>query len=193
MSIVIRYSDDQGRGLADVAGSDGRLNVSSRSDARAYYNSRDEHLVFAVPFLVTLMDADEDFVAWRNASDDKTLVISYLNMALFEAGDVEWHVGTGTPAAGTTIVPVNLNQGSKRSAPTDGAESVMMGTTTTPLTGLTSDGVVSRQNIGVVEEDRIVNFNDTVRLGQNDTFFGQLGAGISTPGFVRGTIYGYYE
>ena len=193
MSIVIRYSDDRGRGLADVQGSDGRLNVSARSDARAYYNSRDTHLTFAVPFLVTLMGANEDFVAWRNASDDKDLVISSLNMAIFEAGDIEWHVGTGTPAAGTVIVPVNMNQGSSRSAPVDGSVSVMMGTTTTPLTGLTSIGVISRQNIGVVEEDRVINFNDTVRLGQNDTFFGQLGAGISTPGFVRGTIYGYYE
>ena len=193
MSIVIRYSDDQGRGLADVQGSNGRLNVSSRSDARAYYNSRDAHLAFAVPFLVTLMDAAEVFVAWRNASDDKELVISGVTLALFEAGDNEWHVGTGTPAAGTTIVPVNLNQGSARSAPTDGSESVMMGTGTTPITGMTSSGVVSRQNIGVLEEDRKVDFNDTVRLGQNDAFFGKLGAGISAPGFVRGTIYGYYE
>lgn len=193
MSIVIRYSDDKGAGLAEVHGSDGRLNVSSRSDSRAYYNSRDAHLTFAVPFLVTLMDAAEVFVAWRNASDDKELVVSAVTLALFEAGDNEWHVGTGTPAAGTTIVPVNMNQGSARSAPTDGSESVMMGTATTPVTGMTSSGVVSRQNIGVVEEDRVVEFRDTVRLGQNDAFFGKLGAGISTPGFVRGTIYGYYE
>ncbi len=192
MSIVIRYSDDRGNGLADVQGSDGRLNVSARSDARVYYNSRDEHLVFAVPFLVTLMDTDENFVAWRNASDDKELVIASIAVTTFEQLDVEWHVGTGTPASGTTIVPVNMNQGSKRSAPTDGVESVMMGTTTTPLTGLTSDGVVADLRVQVTAPSTIFNFQDTIRLGQNDTFFGQLGT-ASTPGFVRGAIYGYYE
>ena len=121
MSIEIRYSDRLGGGLADVQGTDGRLDVSSRSDARSYYNSRDKHLTFAVPFAVTLMDTDEDFVAWRNASDDKELVISHLIVSVFEPVDIKWHVGTGTPAAGTVIVPVNMNQGSRRSAPTDSA------------------------------------------------------------------------
>ena len=194
MSIVIRYSDDRGRGLADVKGSDGRLNVSSRSDARAYYNSRDDHLVFAVGFSVTLMDADEDFVAWRNASDDKELVITGVRVTMFEAGAIEWHIGTGTPAAGTTVVPLNLNQGASRSAPTDGSESVMMGTSSTPITGLTSTGIVATEDITVLGLSHALSFGqDIVRLGQNDTFFGQMGAGTSTPGFVKGNIYGYYE
>lgn len=192
MSIVIRYSDDQGGGLADVQGSDGRLNVSSRSDARSYYNSRDAHLTFAVPFAITLMDTGEDFVAWRNASDGLELVISHVIISAFEAVDIKWHVGTGTPAAGTTIVPVNMNQGSARSAPTDGSESVMMGTTTTPLTGLTSSGVVAHHGIGVVQQSERVDFHDEIRLGQNDTFFGEI-EDASAPGYVRGTIYGYYE
>ncbi len=192
MSIVIRYSDDKGRGLADVQGSDGRLNVSSRSDARSYYNSRDEGLTFAVPFAVTLMATDEDFVAWRNASDDKELVISHALISVFEPVDIKWHVGTGTPAAGTTIVPVNMNQGSGRSAPTDSAESVMMGTTTTPLTGLTSTGVVAHRGILAIQESVFHDFHDEIRLGQNDTFFGEL-EDASTPGYVRGTLYGYYE
>ena len=193
MSIVIRYTDDTGRGLADVQGSDGRLNVSSRSDARSYYNSRDTHLVFAVPFSITLMDADENFVAWRNASDDKELLVTSLRVTMFEAGAVEWHLGTGVPAAGTTIVPVNMNQGSAASAPTDGSESVMMGTTTTPLTGLTSTGVIATQDITVLALSHEISFGDVIRLGQNDTFFGQMGAGTSTPGLVKGTLYGYYE
>ncbi len=194
MSIVIRYTDDVTGGLANVKGSDSRLNVSSRSDARSYYNSRDSHLVFTAGFSVTLMDADEDFVAWRNASDDKELVIIGVRVTIFEAGAVEWHIGTGTPAAGTTIVPLNLNQGASRSAPTDGVESVMMGTTTTPLTGLTSTGIVATDDITVLGLSSALNFGqDVVRLGQNDTFFGQMGAGISTPGFVKGNIYGYYE
>lgn len=192
MSIVIRYSDDQGRGLDNVRGSDGRLNVSSRSDARSYYNSRDAHLTFSVPFAVTLMGTDEDFVAWRNASDDKELVISHAMISVFEPVDVKWHVGTGVPAAGTTIVPVNLNQGSSRSAPVDGNESVMMGTTTTPLTGLTSSGVVAHQGILAIQESVWIDFHDEIRLGQNDTFFGEL-EDASTDGYVRGTLYGYYE
>ena len=193
MSIIIRYDDDKGRGLGTVKGSDGRLNVSSRTDSRAYYNSRDDHLVFAVPFSVTLMDADEDFVAWRNASDDKEIVITDIRVTMFEAGAIEWHIGTGTPAAGTTIVPLNLNQGAARSAPTDGTESVMMGTTTTPLTGLTSTGIVATQDIATLGLSHALSFGDVLRLGQNDTFFGQMGAGTSTPGFVKGSLYGYYE
>jgi hypothetical protein len=192
MSWKIQYSDDQGRGLAEVQGSDGRLNVSSRSDARSYYNSRDAHLTFAVPFAVTLMDTDEDFVAWRNASDDKELVISHAMISVFEPVDIKWHVGTGIPAAGTVIVPVNLNQGSGRSAPTDGSVSVMMGTTTTPLTGLTSSGVVAHHGILAIQESVVSEFHDEIRLGQNDTFFGEL-EDASVPGYVRGTLYGYYE
>jgi hypothetical protein len=192
MTVVIRYSDDKSGGLANVKGSDGRLNVSSRSDARSYYNSRDAHLTFAVPFAVTLMGTGEDFVAWRNASDDKELVISHILISVFEAVDIKWHVGIGVPAAGTVIVPVNLNQGSSRSAPTDGSVSVMMGTTTTPLTGLTSTGVVAHQGIATVQESVVFEFHDEIRLGQNDTFFGEM-EDASTDGYVRGTIYGYYE
>jgi len=192
MSVKIVYSDDTGKGLAEVKGSDSRINVSSRSDARSYYNSRDLHLTFSVPFDVTLMDTGEHFVAWRNASDDKELVISHIMISVFEPVDVKWHVGTGTPAAGTVIVPVNLNQGSGRSAPTDGSVSVMMGTTTTPLTGLTSNGVVAHHGILSIQESVVLEFHDEIRLGQNDTFFGEL-EDASTPGYVRGNLYGYYE
>lgn len=192
MSWKIQYSDDTGKGLAEVKGSDGRLNVSSRSDARSYYNSRDQHLTFALSFLMTLADTGEHFVAWRNASDDKELVIRHLDVAVFEPVDLKWHVGTGTPAAGTVIVPVNFNQGSGRSAPTDGSVSAMEGTTTTPLTGLTSTGVVNFHSILSIQDSVHVEFDDMVRLGQNDTFFGEMEA-ASAPGFVQGTIVGYYE
>ena len=38
-------------GAREVAhGSDGRVNVSSRADARAYYNSRDRKKMFSLPF-----------------------------------------------------------------------------------------------------------------------------------------------
>ena len=192
MSIVIRYSDDKGRGLADVQGSDGRLNVSSRSDARAYYNSRDEAAVFALDYSVTLMDTDEDFVAWRNASPTKTLVITSASAAVFEPVDIKWHVGSGVPAAGTAIVPANLNQAVSSAAPTDASASFMMGTGSTPITGLTSGGVVGLQVLTITSTSFVIEWPDTIRLGQGDTFFGEMEL-ASTPGFVRGIIYGYYE
>ncbi len=192
MSMKIEYSDDRGRGLSEVQGSDGRLNVSTRSDSRAYYNSRDTQLTFALSFLMTLADTGEHFVAWRNASDDKDLVIRHLDVAVFEPVDLKWHIGTGTPAAGTIITPVNMNQGASRPAPTDAAVSAMEGTTTTPLTGLTSAGVVNFHSILSIQDSVHVEFDDVVRLGPNGVFFGEMEA-ASTPGFVQGTITGYYE
>jgi len=192
MSMKIRVSSDISGADFEVQGSDGRLNVSSRSDSRSYYNSRDQHLTFATSFLMTLADTGEHFVAWRNASDDKELVIRHVDVAVFEPVDIKWHIGTGTPAAGTVIVPVNMNQGASRSAPTDSSVSVMEGLTTTPITGLTSEGVVNYHSILSIQDSVHVEFDDMVRLGPNGVFFGELEA-ASAPGFVQGTIVGYYE
>ena len=191
-SLEIQFPNDKTGAHETLRGSDGRANVSARSDSRAYYNSRDEELTFALAFLMTLADTDEDFVAWRNASATMDLVISSVDISVFEPVDVKFHVGTGTPAAGTIITPGNMNQASSKAAPTDAAVSAMEGTTTTPLTGLTSTAVVAYRSISTAQEGIHIEFHDVVRLGQNGTFFGELEA-ASTPGFVLGVIYGYYE
>lgn len=192
MSFKIQFANDVSNALEEVRGSSGRLNVSSRQDGRAYYNSRDDQLTFALPFNMTLADTDEILVAWRNASPDKHLVISAVDVSVFEPVDIKVHVGTGTPADGTELTPVNMNQSSSRAAPDDSAVMAMEGNTTTPITGMTSSGVVAYVSIGVAQTGQRIDLGDRVRLGQNDAIFLEVEA-ASTPGFVLGTIYGYYE
>ncbi len=141
---------------------------------------------------MTLADTGEHLVVWRNASDDKELVISAVDVSVFEAVDIKVHIGTGTPAAGTAITPVNMNAASSKAAPTDSVAAFMEGNASTPITGMTSAGVVAYVSIGVAQSGQRIDLNDRVRLGQNDAVFLEVEA-ASTPGFVLGTIYGYYE
>lgn len=192
MGFKVKFANDVTNAEEEARGSSGRLNVSSRQDGRAYYNSRDDELCFALAFNMTLADTGEHLVVWRNASPTLDLVISAVDVSVFEPVDIKVHVGTGTPAAGTELTPVNMNQSSSRAAPDDSVVMAMEGNASTPITGMTSAGVVAYVSIGVVQSGQRIDLDDRVRLGQNDSIFLEVEA-ASTPGFVLGTIYGYYE
>lgn len=191
MSIKIRYSDDRGRGLTEVQGSDGRLNVSSRSDSRDYYNSRDEQLSFALVWDMTLVATDEFCAYWRNASPDKDLIVTHMTLVADEAASFKIHKVTGTASAGTELTPENMNAASSRAAPDDAVVMAMSGTTTTPISGLTTAGVIRRVPVEASVETEI-EFHDTFRLGHNNAVAVEAEE-IATTAPVFGVIYGYYE
>lgn len=173
-------------------GSDGRLNVSSRSDSRGYYNSRDKGLCFSVVFNMTLCADDEFFAYWRNASPDKTLVISAIGVNAGEACNIKLHFVTGTAASGTELTPVNLNKASSKSAPDDSVVMAMEGNTTTPISGLTTAGTIDYLGITAANGHEEFRLGDRVRLGQNDAIALE-GEDIATTTPIWGVMFGYYE
>ena len=47
----IEFKNDKTRATEETEGSDGRLNVSARSDERGYYNSRDEGQCYTMTYI----------------------------------------------------------------------------------------------------------------------------------------------
>ena len=188
----VEYSNDVTRAREEAEGSDGRLNVSSRSDPRAYYNSRDEEQTFSLVWNFNAANNDEFAAYWRNASDSKTLVISAVGLNCDETCTFKLHFVTGTAAGGTELTPVNLNKSSSKAAPDDSVVMAMEGgSAATGITGLTVDGLIDRADVtaGGHEEFRL---DDKLRLGQNDAVAIEVEGGDG--GVVAfGVIFGYYE
>ena len=100
MSFKISFANDVTNALEEARGSDGRLNVSSRSDSRAYYNSRDEGLTFSAVFDMSAVMTDEFFAYWRNASATLDLVITSISVWGGEAMSFKLHFMDATAATG---------------------------------------------------------------------------------------------
>jgi len=194
MSTKIKFSNDVSNAEEEAKGSDGRFNVSSRSDSRAYYNSRDEQLVFSVAWNFNTAEAGEYAVYWRNASDSKTLVIDSIGLN----GELGtrfklWYV-TGTATSGTELTPINLNKSSSRAAPDDAVVMAMEGGSAgTGIGGLSTDGLIDFVTTGGADGHEELRLKDRLRLGQNDAIAIEVDELTTTAKDVFGVIFGYYE
>jgi hypothetical protein len=141
---------------------------------------------------MTLAATGEFVVYWRNASPNKELVISDIEVSAGEECRVKLHFVTGTAASGTELTPTNLNRGASRSAPDDSTVMAMEGNTTTPISGLTSASLIDIVGIPVASGHESLNIGDRVRLGQNDAIALEV-EDVATTTPVYGTIYGFYE
>ena len=187
MGIEILYRSDKNGGDERALGSDGRLNVSSRTDSRGYYNSRDEGQSYSLPFDFQSASAGEFAVYWKNTSTTKAIVIRSIGVNAVQNARIKLHYVTGTAAAGGLIAPTNLNKSSPNFASSITMEGASAGT---GITGLTSDGVIDfvYVNANGHEEFRL---DDQLRLGQNDAIAIEYEEG--TDGDFSGVIFGYYE
>ena len=87
-----------------IKGSDNRLNVSSRSDGRRYYNSRDLSQTYTLPFDDAACSAGDFNVAlFNNRTDGKSMVISVVNVNALAVASFKIHEVTGTAAGGTGL------------------------------------------------------------------------------------------
>lgn len=183
----IEYKNDQTRAFEEMEGSDGRANVSSRSDARVYYISRDQGRAFSVPFDFQSATAGEYGAYWQNTSTTDDLVIQAIGVNSANASRIKLWFVTGTAAAGTTVTPTNVNKTSPKDAEATAMEGASAGT---GITGLSTDGLIDF--VGVVanghEEFRL---QDSIRLGQNDAIALEYDEGTS--GDMWGVIFGFYE
>lgn len=185
MAQEIQYTSDVSGCLEKAKGSDGRFNVSSRSDNRAYYNSRDESLAFSMVWDDTSSAAGDFIVYWKNTdTTGKQLVIDSIGLNSTNAASFKLHVVTGT-ATGTAATPVCLNQASPKSAQATTVEAAG-----TAITGLTSAGTIDHAGCtaGGHEEFRL---RDRLRLGQDQAVAIEYEQG--TTGRTWGVIFAYYE
>ncbi len=185
----IEHENDKSGAVESVRGSDNRMNVSARSDQRAYYNSRDEKQCYTMVWSHPAAAAGQYGLYLRNTSGDKEIVISSIGINSDTADvRIKLHFVTGTAADGVLVTPVNLNKASSNAADAiardDGA-----GTT---ISGLTSAGVIDYLilNADGHEEMRL---SDRVRLGQNDAIALELDEGGGGTADVFGVVFFYFE
>ena len=192
MAIEIEYQDDSNSNGGKTRGSDNRLNTSSRSDSRGYYNSRDSGNSFSVPFDFQSAAADEFGAYWQNNHPlGLQLVIRSIGVNTVEAARIKLHFVTGTAAAGTAVTPTNLNKPSGNTSATSGVTTALEGASAaTGITGLTSAGLIDFVYVAATGHEEF-RLDDQVRLGTNDAIALEYDEG--TGGDFSGVIFGYYE
>ena len=187
----IQYIDDVLGNFQETHGSDSRLNVSSRSDGRGYYNSRDESESYSLLF----DDANAtalDFVVYlkNDKTDGKHLVLECITVNAEVNMKVSLHTVTGTAGGGTAQAPVNLNfAGVAKTSTSTALTTADSGIT--PMTGLTVDKEIDHVNI-LANGHEEFNFKDQVRLGQDQAVAVRMDAGTNDSQLF-GVIYYFFE
>jgi len=154
------YSSDRGGSIQEVQGSDGRFNVSSRTDSRMYYVSRD----LGQAYVLRIEDDDaaaNDLVAYlRNDSKDKRLFIDDIHFNSENAATFKLAFGDAVAATGTSVTPVNLNRASSNDADVTALGNAAVG-------GVGASTFFSSVRVGA---GGFVEYNpkDALILGQND-------------------------
>ena len=182
----IQYLNDVTGSLQEAHGSDSRLNVSSRADGRAYYNSRDQGQCFTLVFDHQSAAAGEFSAYWQNTSADKELVISSVGLNSVEASRIKLHFVTGTAAGGSSGSPVNMNKVASKQA----GSVARIGASGDAITGLTSAGLIDFAAVTATGHEEF-RLSDRIRLGQNDAIALEYDEG--TTGDFYGVIFGYFE
>jgi len=180
----MRIEDGTGNGYVAGVDDSKRLNVSARSNQRAYYTSRDGN-AYSIIAVDAGPVAAEYTLYFKNTHDSDTFVIDKIHTWATDA-DVVWklHKVTGT-GAGTAIAPVNANFASGKSASATclgGAAGV---------TGLTSSATVHQWRNGVANQTVEQNDADVFQVGPGQAFAIEYDAG--TGGAVLINVIGYYD
>ena len=188
MAQEIAYQNDITGSDERARGSDNRLNVSARSDDRAYYNSRDKGETFSIAFDFQSASAGEFGAYFKNTSSTGLqFVIAGVGINSVEASRIKLHFVSGDAGGGTPIIPTNLNRTSQNAATATAMEG---GAAATGITGLTSGGLVDFAYVQATGHQEF-RLKDRVRLGQNDAIAIEYDEG--TTGDFSGVIFGYFE
>jgi hypothetical protein len=187
----IQYINVDNGTFQEAHGSGNRLNVSSRSDSRAYYNSRDLGRSFSLVFDHQSAAAGEFSAYWKNTStNDRELVITHIGLNALQSARVKLHFVTGTAAGGTSASPLNTN----KSKTAEAEATARLAAAGDAITGLSSVGVVDFVAVpgnGTVSGHEEFRIGDVFRLGQGDALAIEYDEG--TTGDFWGVIYGFYE
>ena len=181
----LTYPNDITGSIQTTQGSDGRLNVSSRSDSRGYYNSRDVGQCYSLVWDDSDCAVGDYMVYWQNTSTTQDLVIGSAGINSTVAGAFKLAFVTGTAATAGTLTPVNLN----RSSAKDALANCLGGSA---ISGLTEDGVI---DLALVQDNGHEEFRlgDRVRLGQNDAIAIEFDRSTVGNTIAEGVLFGFYE
>lgn len=180
----IEFKNDVTRAQEEMEGSDGRANVSSRSDGRRYYTSRDQAQAYAMTFEHSSAADGEYTMYLKNTSPTRRLVISDVGIYASNVARMKLWFVTGTATGGVARTPHNLNKASSNAAEVT-AISDQGGTA---IAGLTTHGDhVDDIRVGV---DGHISFRlqDSLHLGQNDAIAIEMDTGTSTP-LIHGACF----
>lgn len=184
----IEYKNDMTRALEEMEGNAGRANVSSRTDGRRYYISRDQGQAYSMTFEHSAAADGQYSMYLQNTSPTRTMVVSAIGLNADNIVRIKlWQV-TGTATNGVAQVPHNLNAQSSNAAEVtalhDGGG--------TAISGLTVSGIAIDDIRLAANGHEEFSLNDSIHLGQNDAIAIEMDTGTSTP-LVHGVVFFFME
>ena len=191
MALQVQFSNDVTGALELTHGSDGRLNVSSRSDNRSYYIPRDQSETYSAVFFDTAADAaDYVFFLQNTNTQGKHLVIDEISVSTEAATCILELDDCSSPSGGAAIVPTCLNRASTKTAavtcqgPTDSSGSPMTCTDNAAIDIVSIDGAFGHADFHPA---------DRLRLGQDDGIGIRLKQTGTADRDVFGVVYFFFE
>jgi len=180
----MRIEDGKGKnGTASVSAVQ-RLNVSSKTQGRSFYASRDFGQAFNAVY-DNITAAAGDYTAYlKNSSPTRNLFVRSIEFHSVE--NVKWKVWsvTGTAASGAVVVPSNINLASGLSA-----EAITM-SGDTPITGLTSIQQIGSHRSQAFGDSEM-HYDGALILGPGDAIAVEYDAG--TTGLCSHDLFFWYE
>lgn len=167
---------------AAVSPTGNRLNVSSRSDSRIYYISRDNGDAYATTSIYTAAAGEYNFY-FKNTSATKKFYVSSITigtavLAIFKITKV---TGTAGGASAISITNLNMTSGNVADATVTGDAAV---------TGLTAGDVIDVISV-TADDSKIVDFHDALVIGTNDAIAVEYDTGAG--GTIHITMQGFYD
>jgi hypothetical protein len=193
MALLDFFNDIDGK--REVAhGSDGRLNVSSRTDERIYYNSRDTSETFTFNFDDANADA-ADFVFYlkNGNTNGKHLIIHDVQIVGEAVSNIyKLHTISAVTSGGTAVTPLCSNRAAPKSA------SVTCLATTdssggTPMVLVSSGEIWTVSHSGGAYSGVNFELDDTLRLGQDQAVGLELDFTSTADSRVFGSVHFYFE
>lgn len=187
MAQKIGYEDDISGSASTVKGSNGRLNVSSRSDSRGYYVSRDQEQAYSIVFNHPSSSAGQYSLYLQNTSSTLAFVISGVGLNSDLGANVKLWKVTGTAANGSAITAINMASSDNAAALNcieDGGG--------TPISGITLGGALDYVKVPIEGHEEL-RLDDRVRLGQNQAIVLEVDAVTSGTPHVFGVLFGFFE
>lgn len=179
----IQYLNDVSGSLQEAHGSDSRLNVSSRSDSRVFYVSRDKGQAYVVRIEDDGADANDLVAYLRNDSKDKRLYVTDIHLNSENAATFKIAFGDAVAATGTGITPVNLNRSSSNDADVTALGNGAVG-------GVAASTFFSSVRVGAGGFEEY-DTKDALILGQNDNIVIEYDTG--TTGDIEIDIFFFIE
>jgi len=156
----MRIEDGGGKNGFSTVSNNQRLDTSSRSASREYYESRDEGQVYSVISVDATAVANEETIYIQNTSTVKDMIIDQIIISTDT--DSLWRVKfvTGTATGGSVLTPTNLNKASSNTALANVRGDGDIGS-------ITDDGDIILVRVGANSHDELT-FSEALRLGQDD-------------------------